>query len=86
MAFLDVALVLTLVAAIASGRVPAGAAFLAFILSVAVTERLPFPNVMELLADPSLVAVVCLVLFSSVIARMAWIRRLLWPLARRCCR
>ncbi len=78
MAFLDVALVLTLVAAIASGRVPAGAAFLAFILSVAVTERLPFPNVMELLADPSLVAVVCLVLFSSVIARMAWIRRLLF--------
>ncbi|MFN3685258.1 SLC13 family permease [Salinarimonas sp.] len=78
MAALDVLLVIGLVVALASGRVPTVAAFTTFVLAVALSGRLPFADVVTLLADPALVAVVCLALFSSVVARMAWIRRLLF--------
>ena len=78
MAVIEIVLVCLLVAALISGRVSPVAAFISFIIAVALLGSLPFRDLLALLAEPALVAVVCLVLFSGVVARMAWLRRLLF--------
>ncbi|MBL8572936.1 MAG: SLC13 family permease [Hyphomicrobiaceae bacterium] len=70
--------VLVLIVALASGRVPIAGAFLAFVLFVALVGFMPFRDVLAMLADPTLVAVVCLVLFSSVVTRLGWLAGLLF--------
>ncbi len=74
----DLALVAALLATLASGRAPAPAAFLAFILAVVATGRSDFEHVLKLAAHPALVAVISLVVFSSVLSRIAWLRRMLF--------
>lgn len=75
---IDVVLVVALLAALISGRVPMAAAFLAFILAVLLLQRLPTRSVLEQLGEPALVAVLCLVMFSSVLGRLTWLRNLLF--------
>lgn len=78
MNWIDIALVGLLVACLASSRVSPMYGFLSFITAVTLLGRLPFNTVLNLLADPSLIAVICLVLFSNVLSRIGWIRRLLF--------
>jgi di/tricarboxylate transporter len=79
----DIALVIILIGALASGRIQASAAFGIFILAVAVARRLPFEKVLSQLVDPALITVIALVLFSRVLARIAWMRRLLFKTGRK---
>ncbi|WP_027286136.1 SLC13 family permease [Rubritepida flocculans] len=76
--FLDILLAVALLVALISGRVPMAAAFFAFILAVLLLERLPAREVLEYLGEPSLIAVLCLVVFSSVLGRLTWLRKLLF--------
>jgi len=78
MAIIEIVLVCLLIAALISGRMSPVAAFVGFILAIALLGTMPFPALLGLLAEPALVAVVCLVLFSAVVARMDWLRRLLF--------
>ncbi|MBS7788975.1 SLC13 family permease [Roseococcus sp. SDR] len=75
---IDLILVGVLLVALISGRVPMAGAFLAFILAVLLLERVPSRTVLESLGEPTLVAVLCLVVFSSVLGRLTWLRRLLF--------
>ncbi|WP_206930575.1 SLC13 family permease [Roseococcus thiosulfatophilus] len=75
---IDVVLVVGLLAALISGRVPMAAAFLAFILAVLLLQRLPTRSVLQQLGEPALIAVLCLVVFSSVLGRLTWLRNLLF--------
>lgn len=75
---IDIALVSVLLVALISGRVPMAAAFLAFILAVLLLERVPTRTVLQSLGEPALVAVLCLVVFSSVLGRLTWLRSLLF--------
>jgi len=74
----DVLLVSVLLVALISGRVPMAGAFLAFILAVLLLERLPTRTVLQQLGEPALIAVLCLVVFSSVLGRLTWLRNLLF--------
>jgi di/tricarboxylate transporter len=74
----DSILIGALLVALVSGRVPMAGAFLAFILAVLLLGRLPTRAVLELLGDPALIAVLCLVVFSSVLGRLTWLRNLLF--------
>lgn len=78
----ETVMILGLVAVLASGRVPIATAFLAFVLLVPLTGLMPFRAVLAMLADPTLVAVVCLVLFSSVVTRLGWLAGLLFDRRR----
>ena len=53
----DALLIAALLAALLSGRVPMAGAFLAFILPVLLLGRLPTRDVLPLLGDPTLIAV-----------------------------
>jgi di/tricarboxylate transporter len=75
---LDAVLVLMLLVALISGRVPISAAFMLFILAVLVTGRISVTQGLQLLSDPATVAVICLVLFSNVLGRLPWLRMLLF--------
>lgn len=75
---LDAVLVSALLVALISGRVPISAAFMVFILAVLVTGRISVTQGLQLLGDPATVAVICLVLFSNVLGRLAWLRTLLF--------
>jgi di/tricarboxylate transporter len=77
-AMTDGLLIAALLVALVSGRVPMAAAFLAFILAVLLLGRLPARSVLPLLGDPALIAVLCLVVFSSVLGRLTWLRNLLF--------
>lgn len=75
---IDVVLVSVLLVALISGRVPMAGAFLAFILAVLLLERVPMRTVLQSLGEPALIAVLCLVVFSSVLGRLTWLRSLLF--------
>lgn len=75
---IDLLLVSVLLSALISGRVPMAGAFLAFILAVLLLERLPTRTVLQALGEPALIAVLCLVVFSSVLGRLTWLRSLLF--------
>jgi Na+/H+ antiporter NhaD/arsenite permease-like protein len=74
----DAVLIAALLVALLSGRVPMAGAFLAFILAVLLLGRLPTRDVLPLLGDPTLIAVLCLVVFSSVLGRLTWLRNILF--------
>lgn len=74
----DLLLMGTLLLALVSGRVPMTLAFLAFILAVLLLERLPAREVFALIGEPASIAVLCLVVFSSVLGRLTWLRNLLF--------
>lgn len=74
----DIILIALLLLALVSGRVQVALAFVGFILAVLLLGRLPVRQVMAYLGDPSLVAVVCLVIFSGVLGRLTWLRNLLF--------
>lgn len=74
----DALLIAVLLVALVSGRVPMAGGFLAFILAVLLLDRLPARQVLPLLGDPALIAVLCLVVFSSVLGRLTWLRNLLF--------
>lgn len=74
----DSILIGALLVALVSGRVPMAGAFFAFILAVLLLGRLPTRAVLELLGEPALIAVLCLVVFSSVLGRLTWLRNLLF--------
>ena len=77
-ATIDAVLIVALVGALVSGRVPIAAAFLAFVLAVMATGRLEVERTLRLLGEPALVAVVCLILFSNVVGRLKWLRSLVF--------
>jgi di/tricarboxylate transporter len=76
--WIDAVLVFGLFAAIGSGRVAIAPAFIVFIIAVVLLERLSFSRVLPLLADPGTAGVLSLVIFSSVIGRLIWLRRLMF--------
>jgi di/tricarboxylate transporter len=74
----DFLLMGALLLALVSGRVPMTLAFLGFIIAVLLLERLPARQVFPLLAEPASIAVLCLVVFSTVLGRLNWLRSLLF--------
>jgi di/tricarboxylate transporter len=77
-AWIDAVLIVGLFAAIGSGRVAIAPAFLVFIIAVVLLDRLSFSKVLPLLADPGTAGVLSLVIFSSVIGRLLWLRRMMF--------
>ncbi len=75
---LDIALVALLLVALVSGRVPMSAAFLSFVLATMLLGVMSPRETLALLAEPASVAVLCLVIFSSVLGRLSWLRNLLF--------
>lgn len=75
---IDLALIGLLLVALLTDRVPATGAFLAFVLAVMLLGRLPPREVLAMLAEPASVGVLCLVVFSSVLGRLSWLRTLLF--------
>nr|MCU0944631.1 SLC13 family permease [Rubritepida sp.] len=75
---IDFVLMAALLVALISGRVPMTLAFLGFILAVLLLGRLPPRQVFALLAEPASIAVLCLVVFSSVLGRLTWLRNMLF--------
>ena len=75
--WIDLALIIGLLAALISGRVSLAAAFMVFIGAVLVLGRLDVSVVLPKLGEPALVGIVCLVLFSSAMGRLGWLQRLM---------
>ena len=78
MPLIDLFLIGLLLVALLSDRVPATGAFLAFVLAVMLLGRLPARDVLAMLAEPASIGVLCLVVFSSVLGRLSWLRTLLF--------
>jgi di/tricarboxylate transporter len=72
--WIDIALILALVASLLAGRIPMTMTLLAFIICVVLLGRMPFSDVLEMLSDPAVFIVLCFVLFSRVLSQLHWLR------------
>lgn len=79
---IDTALVLVLVGALLSGRVSVAATFGCFLAALLVTGSMTARELLALLVDPASVSVVCLVLFSTLLGRLRWLRGMLFSARR----
>ena len=75
---LDLILIGLLLVALVTDRVSTTAAFLGFVLAVMLLGRLPPREALAMLAEPASIGVLCLVVFSSVLGRLSWLRNLLF--------
>jgi di/tricarboxylate transporter len=75
---IDLGLIALLLVALVSGRVPTAVAFMGFILAVMLLNRIPSPEALAMLAEPASIGVLCLVVFSSVLGRLSWLRNALF--------
>jgi di/tricarboxylate transporter len=71
---IDLVLIVALIAGLVSGRVPMPMLLLGFIVAVVVLGRMPFSDVLEMLADPAVFIVVCFILFARVLSQLHWLR------------
>jgi di/tricarboxylate transporter len=75
---IDLSLIALLLVALVSGRVPTAVAFMGFILAIMLLNRIPSPEALAMLAEPASIGVLCLVVFSSVLGRLSWLRNALF--------
>jgi di/tricarboxylate transporter len=79
----DVLLLAATFVALVSGRVSMQAAFMGFILGAVFLHRLPFRDVLTLLSDPTIITVVCFVVFARVLTQLYWLKVLVFGSGRR---
>jgi di/tricarboxylate transporter len=71
---IDIVLIAAIFVALVSNRIPMSMALLLFIAAVVALGRLPFRDVLPLLADPAVFIVLCFVLFARVLSQLYWLK------------
>ncbi len=75
--YAEYALIAVLLVALTSGRVRMAHAFAAFMAGLLLLGTMTSRELLQLLVDPASVAVICLVIFSTLLGRLHWLRKLL---------